>query len=61
MSNQTCEPAEPTGHRANVISFPELQTARLRAVFTHRPGGQVGLTEFEAWGDAAAPVTSTRR
>src|SRR5205807_1569193 len=42
--------------RANVIRFPELETTRVRAVLTHRPGAKSGLTEFEAWGDAILPV-----
>ena len=47
---------DPTGHRANVIHFPALQTQKLRAVFTHGTHGQTGLTEFEAWGEAKLPV-----
>ncbi len=49
-------PKEPTGRRANHIQFPELETAKVRAIFTDVPGGQTGLTEFEAWGDAKLPV-----
>jgi hypothetical protein len=47
---------EPTGHRANVIRFPALETRKLRAVFTHGRGGRTGMTEFEAWGDCNGPV-----
>src|SRR5262249_43353798 len=36
--------------------FPALETAKVRAVFTHRAGGRTGLTEFEAWGAAKLPV-----
>jgi hypothetical protein len=56
VPGQTRSPESPTGHTANTVRFPELRTSKLRAVFTHAPGGKAGLTEFEAWGDAALPV-----
>jgi hypothetical protein len=56
IPRQARSPATPRGRRANVVRFPELETAKVRAVFTHRPGAKTGLTEFEAWGDAEAPV-----
>jgi hypothetical protein len=56
ISGQKRTPTQPTGHRANVITFPALTTARVRAVFTHQAGNASGLTEFEAWGDATLPV-----
>jgi len=49
-------PAEPAGRRANVVRFPEVRTARVRVVLRHRPGRASGLTELEAWGDAASPL-----
>jgi hypothetical protein len=49
-------PAEPTGHRANVIRFPALDTSKIRVILTHRPGARSGLSEFEAWGDADQPI-----
>jgi hypothetical protein len=52
VPEQTRDPKAPTGHRANVIHFPELRTEKIRAVFTHDRGGRTGLTEFEIWGDA---------
>jgi hypothetical protein len=51
---QTRQPEKPTGHRANSIRFPPIETERVRAVFTHAKGGATGLTEFEAWGDRGA-------
>src|SRR5262249_18672850 len=55
VPSQTRSPEKPTGHRANVIRFPELKTARIRAAFVHAANGKTGLTEFEAWGDATNP------
>lgn len=52
-------PEKPTGRRANVIRFPRIETERIRAVFTHAPGGKTGLTEFEAWGDGTPPIPPT--
>jgi hypothetical protein len=46
----------PAGHRANVIHFPPLTTAKLRVTFHHGKGGRTGLTEIEAWGDTVLPV-----
>src|SRR5262249_9142942 len=42
VPEQTRAPKEPTGHRANVIRFPELETQKVRAVFTHARGGKAG-------------------
>jgi hypothetical protein len=56
VPEQIRSPREPTGRRANVVRFPELQTNKVRAVFRHGTKGQTGLTEFEIWGDATLPV-----
>lgn len=48
-------PERPTGHRANVVSFPVLDVQRLRVVFQHDTGGRTGLTELEAWGPLTGP------
>lgn len=53
---QSRNPKGATGRRANVIRFPELETNKVRAVFSHRKKSWTGLTEFEAWGDANGPV-----
>jgi hypothetical protein len=52
IPQQTRNPATSTGHRANVITFPQRKLQQLRARFHHVPGGRTGLTEFEAWGPA---------
>ena len=51
VPKQTRVPAQPTGHRANVVSFPTFDVQKLRVVFTHGQGGRTGLTELEAWGE----------
>jgi hypothetical protein len=56
IPEQNRTPPTPTGRRANVIRFPELETAKLRVVFTHAADAKTGLTEWEAWGDATLPV-----
>ena len=53
VPSQTRTPAQPTGHRANVVSFPTLGVQKLRLVFTHGKSGRTGLTELEAWGELA--------
>lgn len=54
-------PYRPAGHRANWYAFPEIRTSKIRAVFAHRPGAKVGLTEFEAWGGGTRPVAPAPR
>ena len=49
-------PERPTGHRANLIEFPPIETERVRAVFAHAKGGVTGLSEFEAWGFGTTPI-----
>jgi hypothetical protein len=56
IPGQTRSPKEPTGRRANVSHFSEIETQKIRALFSHRAGARTGLTEFEVWGDAALPV-----
>jgi len=41
---------------ANVVSFPAVETPRIRVVLTHRPGAASGLTELEAWGNGPLPL-----
>jgi hypothetical protein len=55
---QSRTPENPTGHRANVIRFPAIETAKLRATLRHARGTKSGLTEFEAWGDAILPIAA---
>jgi hypothetical protein len=56
VPGQERKPAKPEGRRANVIRFPALETAKIRAVLTHAGGGRSGLSELEVWGDATPPV-----
>jgi hypothetical protein len=51
VPGQQRTPAEPIGHRANVVRFPTVDIAKLRVTFTHGPKGRTGLTEVETWGD----------
>lgn len=50
IPSQARIPNSPTGHRANIVAFPEIVTRRIRATFTHAPSGRTGLTEIETWG-----------
>jgi hypothetical protein len=56
VPDQQRAPEKPTGRRANVVRFPALATAKVRAVFHHADGGKTGMTEFEVWGDAKLPL-----
>jgi len=51
LLRQQRTPAEPIGHRANVVRFPATDISRLRVTFTHGPKGRTGLTEVEMWGN----------
>ncbi len=57
LPEQRRSPAEPTGHRANSVSFPALETSKLRVTFTHAEGARTGLSEIETWGEARHPYT----
>ncbi|BCM94414.1 beta-L-arabinobiosidase [Abditibacteriota bacterium] len=48
--------ATPIGHCPNSFSFPALNTSKLRVILTPQAGSAVGLSEIEAWGDAALPL-----
>ncbi len=56
IADQRRRPAEPEGHRANVVTFPTIDASRIRVTLTHRPGSASGLTELEAWGVAELPL-----
>lgn len=53
---QTRSQEKPTGRRANIVRFPDVEVEKVRVVFHHAKGGKPGLTEFELWGDAVLPV-----
>jgi hypothetical protein len=57
VPGQNRTPDRPAGGRANVVRFPALATAKVRAVLHHADGGKAGMTEFEVWGDAKLPIT----
>jgi len=50
--------ATPKGGRPHTITFPTINTSRLRATLTHAAGARSGLTEFEAWGPGHRPYVS---
>jgi len=56
VPGQSRTPRRPEGRRANVVSFPEIETSRLRLVLTHQDGASSGVTELEAWGSAGLPL-----
>lgn len=43
------EPAEPVGNAMNRVTMPTVETSKIRAVFTPRPGASVGVTEMQSW------------
>ena len=52
IPSQNGSPSKPVGHRPFVVTFADLSTAKLRAVFVPQDGKAAGFTEFEAWGVA---------
>jgi hypothetical protein len=53
---QSHGPEKPAGRQANFVTFPAIETEKIRAVFTHAKNGVTGLTEFEAWSDDRPPI-----
>lgn len=50
-------PESPTGHRANVITFDQVQhTEKVRVVMDPQKGADLGMTEIETWGQAELPL-----
>ncbi|MBL8816075.1 MAG: discoidin domain-containing protein [Planctomyces sp.] len=49
-------PERLEGHRPVRLNFPPTAISRFRLILQPKPGFAVGLTEIEAWGDAALPV-----
>jgi len=56
IPDQNRTPETPIGHCPNTVTFPKIQTEKIRALLTHAPGSKSGLTEFEAWGLGDLPV-----
>jgi hypothetical protein len=44
------KPANPTGHRANVVSLARQTISRIRVILEPQRGAAVGMTEVEVWG-----------
>jgi hypothetical protein len=44
------DPAEPAGHRANVVALAPQAVSRIRVILEPRGGAAVGMTELEVWG-----------
>ena len=61
VPGQTRSPADPVGHRANVVTFPELSTEKIRLVMTHQANASSGLSELETWGHADLPLEAGAR
>jgi hypothetical protein len=55
VMQQSSVPDRPIGHRANTLSFAPIETSKVRLRLVPRAGCQVGLSEFEAWGEAVLP------
>ena len=49
-------PAEPEGHRANVVTLAPQRASEVRVVLEPRPGAAVGMTEMEVWGSDSLPL-----
>ncbi len=59
VPRQKRTPTDPAAHRANVITFPELRTEKMRLLMSNRPGSASGVSELEAWGHADLPLTAS--
>jgi hypothetical protein len=46
---QRREPEQPTGGQFNEVRFPQMRTARVRVVFTHRGKARSGVSEMLVW------------
>jgi hypothetical protein len=50
------EPAEPAGHRANVIAVAPQRASRVRVILEPRRGAALGMSEMEVWGRNPLPL-----
>ncbi len=57
IPEQEREYPAPKARKANTINFSELKTSKVRAVFNTKEGYNVGVSEFEAWGEPHLPVS----
>lgn len=51
IPGQTQKPEVPTGGMANVVTFPQVSSQKIRVVFTHKGSARSGVTEFELWNE----------
>jgi hypothetical protein len=49
IPGQKRNPEKATGGMANVVTFPKINTNKVRIVFTHKGNARSGLTEVELW------------
>lgn len=50
-------PEKPTGRRANIVEFAQVQnTSKVRVLMKPKDGEHLGLTEIETWGKAGLPL-----
>jgi hypothetical protein len=59
IPDQRRAPAQPEGHRPNVVSFTPIATPRLRFVLVPQAGSATGLTEIEAWAHTGVPLAES--
>ncbi len=52
IPSQLKSPATPQGDALNRVSFPAVNTRKIRVVFQNPAGAKVGVVELEAWGPA---------
>lgn len=49
VASQVKSPSTPAGNTVNTVTFTQVNTARIRVVFTHKSGSYSGVTELEAF------------
>jgi hypothetical protein len=49
VPRQKKSPETPAGGVRNTVTFPQVQTAKVRVVFTHQGKARSGLSEIEIW------------
>jgi len=55
ISETRRHPPQPTGRRANTVTFAQRAISKLRVTLNHAAGARSGLTELEAWGGSSEP------
>ena len=49
VAAQKKAPEAPAGGARNTVTFPQIRTAKVRVVFTHKGQARSGLSELEIW------------